>query len=230
MGTIIKDYVKDKLRSLACLEYKKFHANLCPGTDNILGVKVPVIRSFAKELLSEYSISYLYEKIDDEYYEEIMLKGIIIGFEKDIDKVKEYISNFVLKIDNWAICDTFCAGLKITKKYLPIMREFILDYRKSSNEFELRFMLVMILDYYILDEYLEDNFKIFDSIRVDSYYVNMALAWALSVSFIKFYDKTLKYFVNSNLNDFVYNKTISKVCDSYRVSDKHKKKLKSLRR
>ncbi len=230
MKTTIKSYVKEKLCSFACLEYKEFHSGLCPGTNNIIGVKVPVIRKFAKDLLSEYSVSLLYNEIDDEYYEEIMLKGIIIGFEKDIDKVKEYISDFVLKIDNWAICDTFCAGLKITKKYLPQMREFILGYRDSTSEFELRFMIVMILDYYILDDYLEDNFKIFESVKIDSYYVNMAIAWVLSVCFVKFYDRTLKYFVNSNLNDFVYNKTISKVCDSYRVSDKHKKKLKSLRR
>lgn len=228
---ILKKQIKQDLINNIDYKYRKFHASLCPGINNILGVRTPVIRNYAKDLLKKYSFEELYNQIDDEYYEEIMLKGILIGMQKEnIKQTKNYIKDFILKIDNWAVCDTFCAGLKITKKHLSEMRDFILTYQSSNKEFELRFMLVMILDHYITEEYLQDNFKIFDKVKSKDYYVEMALAWAISISLIKFYDETKNYLKTSNLSDFVYNKSISKACDSYRISDSKKQELKKLRR
>ena len=111
--------IKEELKLLVDEKYKEFHSNLCPGINNILGIRVPVLREFAKKLNKEYSIEDLLSRIDDEYYEEIMLKGMIIGLNKNLEweKIERYIEEFVPKIDNWAICDTFCAGLKITNKY-----------------------------------------------------------------------------------------------------------------
>ena len=94
------------------------------------------------------------------------------------------------KINNWAVCDTFCAGLKITKKHKEEMFEFLQKYLKSHKEFEIRFGVVMLLDYYIEEKYLNQLFEIFDSIENKEYYVQMAIAWAISICLIKFYDKT----------------------------------------
>lgn len=228
---ILKKQIKQELLNQKDLVYQKFHTNLCPGTSNIIGVRIPIIRNLAKDLLKKYNFEKVYYQIDTEYYEEIMLKGILIGLQKEgLEKTKNYIEEFIPLIDNWAVCDTFCAGLKITKKNLPEMRKFILKYKNSSKEFELRFMLVMLLDYYINEEYLEDNFKIFDEIKSTDYYVEMALAWAISISLIKFYDKTITYLKTSKVTDFVYNKTISKACDSYRISKERKDRLRKMRR
>ena len=48
-----------------------------------------------------------------------MLQGLLIcqNKKKDFDTLKKELNIFVPKIYNWAICDTFCTGLKITKKY-----------------------------------------------------------------------------------------------------------------
>ena len=91
-------------------------------------------------------------------------------------------------------------------------------------------MIVMILDYYIEEDYLEDNFKIFSEINQKDYYVEMALAWAISVCLIKYYDQTLILLDKYNCSDFVYNKALQKACESYRISDNKKHKLKSMKR
>ena len=104
------------------------------GIGNILGVRVPILRDYAKKLAKEYEIHDLLTYIDNEYYEEIMLQGMLIGLENDKDKNKvknkdirnikhilKDIEKFVPKIDNWAICDGFCTGLKITKKHWFIL-------------------------------------------------------------------------------------------------------------
>ena len=137
-----------------------------------------------------------------------MLQGMVIGGAKeDINTILKYVKEFVPKIDNWAVCDTFCTSLKITKKYKKEMWKFIQEYLKSDKEFELRFAIVMILGYFIDEEYLEKDFKIFNNIKSDKYYVKMALAWAISICVIKYYDRTVKYLEKEAiLDDFTYNK------------------------
>ena len=228
----MKEEIKSKLMDLSDKKYKEFHSGLCPGTDNIIGIRVPVLRNYAKELIKEYTLKELLENIDNKYYEEIMLQGMLIGLDKkqDINIIFDYIKEFVPKIDNWAVCDTFCAGLKITKKYKKEMWDFIQSYLKSDKEFEIRFAVVMILDYYIDEEYIEKDLQIFDNIKNQEYYVQMAVAWAISVCLIKFYDETLKYLDICNLDKFTYNKSLQKAIESYRITAEQKDYLRTLKK
>ena len=228
----MKQTIKEDLKGLADKKYKEFHKGLCPGTENILGVRVPILRNYAKKLAKEYEIKALLENIDNEYYEEIMLQGMLIGLEKDkdIQNILEDIERFVPKIDNWAVCDVFCAGLKITKKHLQEMWDFLQKYVTSDKEFEIRFGVVMILDYYITEEYLEKNFAIFDYIQSDKYYVQMAGAWAISICLINFYDKTIEYLKQAKIDKFTYNKALQKAIESYRISDEQKAELRKMKK
>ncbi len=228
----MKQNIKEELKGLADKKYKEFHKGLCPGTENILGVRVPILRNYAKKLAKEYEIKALLENIDNEYYEEIMLQGMLIGLEKDkdIQNILKDIEIFVPKIDNWGVCDVFCAGLKITKKHLREMWNFLQKYVTSDKEFEIRFGVVMILDYYITEEYLERIFAIFDSIKSNQYYVQMAVAWAISICLIKFYDKTINYLKTSHIDKFTYNKALQKAIESYRITDEQKSFLRKMKK
>ena len=227
----MKQKIKEKLLELADPKYKEFHSGLCPGTDNIIGVRVPVLRNYAKELAKEYQINELLKQIDNQYYEEIMLQGMLIGLAKqDFKTIQKQIEEFVPKIDNWAVCDVFCAGIKVTKKKKEEMWHFIQKYLLSDQEFEIRFAVVMILDYYIEEDYLEKDFKIFDAITSQAYYVQMAVAWAISIALIKFYDKTIKYLENAKLDNFTYNKALQKAIESYRITDDRKEKLRQMKK
>lgn len=227
----MKNEIREKLFELADEKYKQFHSGLCPGVDNIIGVRVPILRNYAKELLKENKLSKLINEIDDKYYEEIMLKGMLIGLAKkeNPDTILNYIKEFIPKIDNWAVCDVFCAGLKITNKYKKEMWEFIQTYLKAEKEFEIRFGIVMILDYYIDEDYLYKDFKIFDSITSKDYYVQMAVAWAISICLIKFYSETIEYLRKCKLDTFTFNKALQKAIESYRINDEQKEFLKNMK-
>lgn len=227
----MKQKIKEKLFELADQKYKEFHGGLCPGTSNIIGVRVPVLRNYAKELARRYRTEELLKQIDNQYYEEIMLQGMLIGLAKEEFKnIQKQIEDFVPKIDNWAVCDVFCAGLKITKKHKEEMWNLIQKYLKSNKEFEIRFGVVMILDYYIEAEYLEKDFQTFNSITSQDYYVQMAVAWALSICLVKFYDETMKYLKTANLDKFTYNKALQKAIESYRITDKQKNVLRRMKK
>lgn len=222
--------IRQRLKSLADTEYQKFHSGLCPNTDNIIGVRVPVLRSIAKEIAHSGDFLDLLAA-ECEYYEEIMLQGMLIGMIKsDFDTIIGYVRDFVPKIDNWAVCDTFCAGLKITKKNLDKMHAFILPYLNSDKEFDVRFGAVMLMDYFISEEYIDKTLSLLDTVKHDGYYAKMAVAWAISVCYVKFPERTMAYLKDNSLDDFTYNKALSKICESLRVGKEDKKIIKSMRR
>lgn len=225
------EIIKD-LQELADEKYKNFHKSLCPGTENILGIRVPILRNYAKKICKENDYKELLDILQDEFYEETMLRGMIIGLNTKIpfEELQNYIFDFVPRINNWAVCDVFCAGLKVTKKYETGMWKIIQKYLKSDKEFELRFAVVMILDFYIKEDYLKEIFKICDDIKSDKYYVQMAVAWCISLCLIKFYDETVKYLNNCKLDDFTYQKSIQKAIESYRITDKQKDFLRKMKK
>lgn len=229
----ISNEIKQELIQMSDSKYKSFHSNLCPGINNILGIRVPVLREYAKKLIKKYSFEELINNIDDEYYEEIMLQGMLIGLnsKENFNVIKKYIEDYIPKIDNWAICDTFCAGLKIVNKNKENMWDFIKQYLDSDKEFYLRFAIVIILDYYIEEKYLEEIFRIFNNIQSEYYYVKMAIAWAISISLIKYYDKTINYLKNnSKIDKWTYNKSLQKAIESYRITKDQKELLKNMKK
>ena len=110
------------------------------------------------------------------------------------------------------------------------MFKVINKYLKSNKEFEIRFGIVMLLDYYIEDKYLDRLFTIFDSIKSDKYYVQMAIAWAISICLIKYYDRTCVYLKNAKIDNFTYNKSIQKGIESYRLSEMQKENLRKMKK
>lgn len=139
------------------------------------------------------------------------------------------MKEFVLKIDNWAICDSFCNSLKIVNKNKDIFWDEILNFIKSDKEFVVRVGIILILNFYIEEKYLDKIFNIFDNLNTDKYYINMAISWTICEMYIKYKDKTLKYMQKNKLNSFVQNKTISKIKDSYRISKEEKEYLNQLK-
>ncbi len=202
--------LRDKLFELSDDKFKTFHSRLCPNTDNIIGVRLPLLRQLAKRNCKGRLEKFL-SNSKEEYYEEILINGLVIAYAKcDVEERLNYIESFVPKIDNWAICDSFCNTLKFVNKNKEIMWEFIQPYLKSYNEFEIRFAVVIILNYYITEDYINLVLKTLDNIKHDGYYVKMAVAWAISMCFIKFEEKTMAYLKDNSLDDFTYNKSLQK--------------------
>lgn len=227
---MLREKVLKQLYEMQDLKYKEFDSSLCPNVDNIIGVKVPKLRAIAKELVKEKQREYL-ELENIEYYEEKVIQGLMIGMSNlTIEDTKKYLEKFILKIDSWAVCDIVCSSLKLSKKYQKEIWGFLDEYIKSYKEFEIRFAVVMYLDYFLNDEYIDRVIKNISKIKSDKYYVQMAIAWLLAESFIKQKEKTKEYLKNNKLDNFTHNKAIQKIIDSYRVSQEDKEFVRTLRR
>ncbi len=231
-GIIMYTAILDEIKELADEEYKSFHGSLIPGVKTeFLGVRVPKLRTVAKRLIKEDWREFLKEYEDSNIYEIIMLYGMVLaGAKCDFEEKLNYVSKFVPKIDNWAVCDVVCGDLKDIKKNQKRMYEFLQSYLVSDREYELRFAAVVLMQYYITEDYIDTVLDWYGKICVDAYYVKMAVAWGLSVCFVKFRDKTLAFLQNCDIDRFTYNKAIQKIRESYRVSEEDKEMLKEMKK
>lgn len=211
-------------------KYREFHSSLCPNVNDILGVRIPKLREIAKTIAKDNPIEFL-EKYVCEFYEEKMIYGLVIGYMKaDLETRIKYLNKFVPMIDNWAVCDCACSTYKFTQKNMEEMFEYIKKYVFSNKEFEVRFACIMLMDYFLIDEYIDEVFQIFNNIKLDKYYVEMAIAWAISVAFIKNEKKTREFLANNTLSVNTFNKALQKIIESNRVDDKTKDEMRKMKR
>ncbi len=217
------------LISLKNDSYKQFHSKLVTTKYEILGIPLPMQRKLASTISQGDAISFL-DVAGSIYYEEVLIRGLVLSSLKDEDVVKKYLEEYRLLVDNWAINDSFCNSFKIVNLDKRNWFNYFANYLKEDNEFNKRMALVIFLNFYVEEVYLPDIFKLIDEIDSEAYYVNMAEAWLLCECFIKYRDETLNYLKNCKINTFTFKKTISKIKDSYRVSLEDKNYLSNLKR
>lgn len=222
--------IREQIFKLADEEYRKFSSSLLPNIDDILGVKLPKLRKLAKEIAKDDWRSFMATS-ENKYFEEVMLQGMVIGYVKtSIEETLKYTSDFVPKINNWSVCDSFCSGLKFTKDNMGCVWNFIQPFLLSVDEYSVRFGVVMLIDFYINEEYIDRILVLLDNIKHNGYYVKMAVAWAISICFVKFPEKTMKYLKNNNLDDFTYNKSLQKITESLKVDKETKAIIRGMKR
>jgi len=224
-----KKFVK-YLISLQDEKYKEFHSSLVLNSKyEMIGIRVPIMRDIAKKI-AKSNIEEFLEYAQNKYYEEVMIQGLVISHIKDEKLFYKFFKKYINKIDNWAICDSFCSSIKIVRKYEEKYFKEAIKLALNKEEFISRVGLVMILNHFINKNNLSFIFDILNKIKSDKFYINMAEAWLLCEMYIKFPKETKKFLVKNNLNKFTQNKAISKIRDSYRVNKEEKELLNSLRK
>ena len=72
------------LSSIKDDEYKKFNERIIK-TNNIIGVRIPILKKIAKEIIKNDYLTFI-KNIKHKYYEEIMLHGLVITYLKDYNE------------------------------------------------------------------------------------------------------------------------------------------------
>lgn len=215
------------LKSLGNLKDKNFNEKLIKTKYEIIGIKIPILRSITKSISKGDYIKFI-DLIEHNYLEETIIHGLLLNEIKEDDVFYNYLEKFLPFIDNWATCDIFC--FKNKKKYTDEYFDYYYNLSLDKREFYSRVGLITILANYLEEKYIDKILGLINKTNSEYYYVNMARAWVLCDCYIKFKDKTNKFLLNNNIDKFTFNKAISKMCDSYRVSKEEKEYLKSIRK
>ena len=168
------------------------------------------IKQIAKKIAKTDPEGFL-EYVKNESFEEVLIWGLVITSLDSLGEQIERLDKWKEVVDCWALVD--CLDTKKLKgsldkdKYFGYFEE--LCY--SEKEFVARLGIIMLMY-----NYLED--------------ASMAVAWLISVGFVKHRDKTIDLFERGRLDKFTTNKAISKCRDSFRVSQQDKELLLKFRK
>lgn len=222
--------IHERLKAVQEPSYREFTKKLIPNEPDILGVRIPVLRQLAKEIMKDEPLTFLAE-VENRYFEETQLEGFVIGMMKmPAEERIPYIEKFIPKIRNWSVCDGFCSALKDAKKNQALYWALVEKYAASDKAYDQRFAAVMMLNYFINDVYLEKSLALLDTLKHDDYYVRMGVAWSVSMFFIRKPIETMPYLQHNTLDDWTYNKALSKITESLRVSKETKDRIRTMKR
>lgn len=207
-----------------------FVAKLTPTVEKgrILGIRTPRLRQLAKTLYKTPEAEDFLRDIPHCYLEENTLHLFILGHEKDFEKAALKVDKFLPYVDNWATCDGFSSVA--FKKNPDSLIHYIDKWITSGQTYTIRFGVLMLMKYYLDENFTPEVLEKVSKIQSDEYYVNMMIAWFFATALAKQRNYTIKYIEENRLSDFCHNKTIQKARESFRISDSEKEYLKTLKR
>jgi len=208
-------------------KYKIFNDKIVNTTSVTIGVQIPKLRLIAKNICKGKFINFLNLEMPD-IYELHILYILILSKVKENGLVYSLLCKFLPNINNWSVCDTLCSELKIINENKEFYLKFIKEIILSRQEFIVRVGLILLLKYYI-SSHLSEIFEIIKMINLDKYYVNMGIAWLLSMCYVYSGEQTLNFINNSALNKFIKNKIYQKIIESRQVSNDDKNYIKSIK-
>ncbi len=255
----MREQIREILKEKSENSYRDFSAALVPGSKPLLGVRLPLLRKLAKEIVKgdwrgeirSYEGEYL-----DQYFEETMLRAMIIGYGTVKGELREgltYVEQLIPYIDNWSVCDSFCNSFLLAGEYRGEVWEFLQRYLYSDKEFEVRVAVITLLCQYLKYDrngkkisrtrtvtmadlkqyvrtieskeypYLAGILEVLNREYTQGYYAQMAAAWTAAEAFVTFpYDTMQMLSESCSMDDWTYNKTMQKICES-RIPDEEVK-------
>lgn len=221
--------IREKLLALQDVKYRDFTSKLMPTVDKnkIIGVRSPLLRSFARQLVKEGEYGEFISDLPHKYYEEDNLHGFIIEGIKDYEKCIPEIQRFVPFIDNWATCD--CTRPKVLKKYPERTLELVGEFLRSDKVYIKRYGIGLLLSFYLDELFSSEHLEMLSEIESDEYYINMMLSWYFATALCKQWEATIPFIENRRLPLWVHRKTIQKAIESYRITDEQKAYLRTLK-
>ena len=223
--------INEKLQALAESDYKAFNEKLISTNYEVLGIRMPILKKLAKEIAAGPDVKNYLQHTEYTTYEHVLLYGLVLSQIKkpSLEMIFHYIDPLILKFDNWAHVDTIISSLKVFQKHPDEVFTHFLPLKSHKGEFTKRTFVILLMDYFINENHIDLTLKHLPEIPQGQYYVDMAIAWAISVGLIKFYDKTIPLLEQKSFSKFVHNKAIQKARESYRITPEVKEYLNKIK-
>lgn len=199
-----------------------FNKKLIQSKYEIIGVPIPALRDLSKKISRTNYREYL-NCCKFKYFEEVMIFGFVISYANVCENERiQLLENFVKYIDNWAINDCVACTLKCINVNKDLYFNYILSLCNSESVWKIRFGLILLMNYYLCDEYIDKVINIILSNKNPYYYVMMARSWLIATMFVKYRERAINLLKSKVLDKQTQNKAIQKIKESYRVTSQDK--------
>ncbi|MBE5732606.1 MAG: hypothetical protein E7353_06155 [Clostridiales bacterium] len=209
--------ILQELNGMADSGYAVFHSKIANTKKRILGVRMPLLRKFSNKISYE---DVKNESVD--VYEIVMLQGLTMA-KLSYERLKELIPRVVKTFDSWAFVDCVVPSCKSLKKNVDIAIDELFELC-NTTEFFKRFYIVFVMDFCPQNKLAMEKIL---KIKTGEYYVDMAIAWYISVLFTLDFELGLKYM--QNFSQTIKKMAIRKGLDSFRLTKEQKSCLRSIK-
>lgn len=228
----MNDYINSRFRELADTgDYRTFNKKIVATNYEVLGVRTPDKRALAREIAKSPDVERYLETAEFTTYEHVTLYGAVLGYlrKMPIERILGYLDGLIPRFDCWAHVDVTVGSLKIFERHRDMVLDYYLPLKTDPGEFTKRTFVIILMCYLMDDDHIDATLRHFTEVPQGQYYVDMALAWALSVALVKYYDKTLPLLERPVFTRWVHNKAIQKARESFRISPEQKEYLNGLK-
>jgi 3-methyladenine DNA glycosylase AlkD len=223
-------------------EYREFNARIVATGYEVLGVRTPALRRLAKEIASGPGVrEYLWEGpgggkhgpgSTELTHEEVLLYGLVLAARSrrmPLEEVFTRLERLVPYFDSWAHVDVIVSDIKIFARHGDeVLRRFA-PFKTHEGEFFRRTFVILVMDYLLDADHIDSSLEELAGVPQGQYYVDMAIAWALSVALVKHWHRTEPLFHAPVFSRFVHNKAIQKARESRRITPEQKEYLNTLK-
>lgn len=222
--------ITESLFSLQDLDYRQFLCKLIPTVDpdTVIGVRTPELRVFSKKLRRDPCAEVFLSELPHRYYEENNLHAFLIEQMTDYEACIRELERFLPYVDNWATCDMMRP--KCFQRHPEELLQQIEVWLFSAHPFTVRFGIEMLMTFYLDNAFDPRYLEMVAGVQREEYYVNMMCAWYFATALAKQWDSAVVYLEEKRLPLWVHNKTIQKAVESYRIDNRQKEYLRSLRK
>ena len=225
------DALTARLAAMSDSGYGAFSGALVPGAQNMLGVRLPALRGLAAELRHGDWRAFLEASRSHPVFEVRMLHGMVLGGAKcSIGEKLRLADAFLPFVENWSVCDSFCASFKPKATEKDALFAFVRACADAPEEFRKRFGLVMMMNQFRNAPWVDGVMDAYRRFSHEGYYARMAAAWGLATLFLARREECLEILRDGRWDDFTHNKAIQKLIESRRVSDEDKAMLRTMKR
>ena len=215
------DRIKAQLTDLAQgnESYAVFNQRIVNTKMPVIGVRVPDLRRFARELAPDMSAADISKLLTakNKSFDYVLLCGLLITHARlddlvAIDLVKQYLP----RVDSWAHIDIFVE--KKRRFAGDIWWDFALECLQNKAEFTVRYGVISLMTNFLDEAHIDQVFAALRGVKHDGYYVKMALAWLYATTAVHFFDLTLAELENEHIDAWTRNKAHQKMRESRRFT------------
>ncbi len=229
-----------KQRIDACLEaiaeggqYQEFNKKIVNTDYEVLGVRMPAMRALARQIAAEPWVDdYLAAGADTATYEHVLLYGLVLAQRSKklpIERTLELLDALIPHFDNWAHVDVILSSFKQFAKHREVVHAHFLPLSRDQGEFTKRTWVILLMDFFLDAAHIDRTLEELIRVPQGQYYVDMAIAWAVSVALVKDYERTLPLLERPVFTKWVHNKAIQKARESFRITADQKEELNALK-
>jgi len=212
-------------------KYGDFIAKLVPTEvrESFIGIRSPSYKKIISDVkkLPQEDIQNFYNSLPHQYHEENVLHISLINGIKDFDACVAELEHFLPFVTNWAVSDGLNPSVLEKNKDKTIKK--IEQWIKDEKPYTKRVGMLLLMKYFLDEDFKPDYLEWPADIRSEEYYVNMMTAWCFAEALVKQWDSAIEYIQKNRLDSWTHNKAIQKAIESFRITPEQKEYLRTLK-